>query len=120
MKDLIVRVAPGDANLLSRVIHDWGDEDAVRILRNCHRALEEGGTLLLVEAVLPQRARDSPAAIRMDLNMLMLLHGRERTAAEFEQLPSSAGFQMNRIVPTNSPVGLSILEARINTPKTRE
>jgi O-methyltransferase domain/Dimerisation domain len=119
-EDFFNRVTPGDALLLSRVIHDWNDEDSVRILTNCHAALEDGGTLLLVEAVLPQRARDIPAAIRMDLNMLMLLHGRERTAAEFEHLLSSAGFQMNRIVPTNSPVGLSIIEARINTPKARD
>jgi ubiquinone/menaquinone biosynthesis C-methylase UbiE len=110
-QDFFVSVTPGDALLLSRVIHDWSDEDALRILTNCHRALEDGGTLLLVEAVLPKRARDVPAAIRMDLNMLMLLHGRERTAAEFELLLTEAGFQLSRIVPTNSPVGLSIIEA---------
>jgi hypothetical protein len=114
-EDFFSRVTPGDALLLSRVIHDWGDDDAVRILSNCHQALEEEGTLLLVEAVLPERARDVPAAIRMDLHMLMLLHGRERTAPEFEQLLTKAGFQLSRVVPTKSPVGLSIIEVAKTT-----
>ena len=76
----------GDAYVLSRVIHDWDDDAAVRILANCRRPMGEDGTLLLVEVVLPERAREKPAAIRMDLHMLTLLHGRERTAAEYERL----------------------------------
>ena len=103
--------AGGDAYLLSRVIHDWDDDAARRILATCHRAMEEGSILLLVEAVLPERAREQPAAIRMDLHMLLLLGGRERTAAEFDRLLASAGFRLTRVVPTASPAGIAIVEA---------
>jgi hypothetical protein len=97
--------------VLSRVIHDWDDEAAVHILTNCRRAVGQGGTLLLVEAVLPERACEQPAAIRMDLHMLALLHGQERTAAEYERLLGAAGFRLGRVVPTESPAGVSVIEA---------
>jgi hypothetical protein len=101
----------GDAYLLSRVIHDWDDEAAHRILTTCHSAMADDGVLLLVEAILPERALESPAAIRMDLHMLILLHGRERTGAEYDRLLERAGFRRTRIVPTRSPVGLGVIEA---------
>jgi precorrin-6B methylase 2 len=110
--DFFTTVPPdGDAYVLSRVIHDWDDEAAVRILSNCRQAVGQGGTLLLVEAVLPERAREQPAAIRMDLHMLALLHGQERTVAEYERLLGAAGFRLGRVVPTRSPAGISVIEA---------
>jgi SAM-dependent methyltransferase len=110
--DFFTAVPPGgDAYLLSRVIHDWDDAAAVRILTNCRRAMGPDGTLLLVEVVLPTRAGEQPAAIRMDLHMLTLLRGRERTAAEYERLLGAAGFRPVRIVPTRSPAGVSVIEA---------
>jgi len=101
----------GDAYVLSRVIHDWDDEAAVRILANCRRAMGQSNTLVLVEAVLPERARERPAAIRMDLHMLVLLHGRERTTAQYERLLGAADFWLRRVVPTHSPAGISVIEA---------
>jgi hypothetical protein len=101
----------GDAYLLSRIVHDWNDEAAARILASCRRAMPAGATLLLVEAVLPERARERPEAIRMDLHMLVLLHGRERTEAEFERLLATAGFALTRVVPTASPAGIGVIEA---------
>jgi hypothetical protein len=101
----------GDAYLLSRVIHDWDDAAALQILGTCHRAMNSMGTLVLVEAILPALAEDSPAAIRMDLHMLLLLGGRERTEVEFTRLLATAGFSVIRIVPTTSPVGLAVIEA---------
>jgi hypothetical protein len=110
--DFLTTVPPGgDAYVLSRVIHDWDDEVAIRILTNCARAIGQGGTLLLVEAVLPERARDRPETIRMDLHMLALLHGRERTEVEYDRLLVAAGFQLRRVVPTKSPSGVSVIEA---------
>jgi hypothetical protein len=110
--DFFEAVPPGgDAYVLSRVIHDWEDEAAVHILTNCRQAIEQGGTLLLIEAVLPERAREKPAAIRMDLHMLALLHGHERTVAEYERLLGAAGFRLGRVVPTGSPAGISLIEA---------
>lgn len=101
----------GDAYLLSRIIHDWDDERAAKILRNCRAAVPEGGRLLLVEVVLPDLAAEKPAAIQMDLHMLTLLGGRERKASEYERLPDGAGFRLKRIVPTASPAGVSVIEA---------
>jgi ubiquinone/menaquinone biosynthesis C-methylase UbiE len=99
------------AYLLSRIIHDWNDEAATRILRNCRAAMQPGSTLLLVEVVLPDQAADKPAAIHMDLHMLTLLGGRERTAGEYEKLLEAAGFRLHKIIPTSSPAGVSVIEA---------
>jgi hypothetical protein len=101
---------PGDAFVPSRITHD-GKDAAVLIRTNCHRALDEGGAFFIVEAVFPECARDVPAAIHVDLGMLILLHGRERTAPEFEQLPASAEFTTTKVVPTKPPVGLGIMGA---------
>jgi ubiquinone/menaquinone biosynthesis C-methylase UbiE len=103
--------AAADAYLLSRVIHDWDDADAVRILRTCRAAMPSGARLLLVEAVLPERAVDQPAAIRMDLHMLVLFGARERTEAQYCRLLAEAGLEFRRAVPTRSPAGLSVIEA---------
>ena len=66
--------------------------------------------LLVVEAVLPERAADDPAAVRMDLHVLVLLPGRERTAAEYAVLCEAAGLRLTRDVPTDA--GVHVLEAR--------
>jgi SAM-dependent methyltransferase len=110
--DFLANVPAGaDVYMLSRVIHNWDDDAAVRILTNCHRAMAPAGTLLLADVVLPTRAADHPAAIRMDLHMLTLLRGRERTADEQAHLLGVAGFGLARIVPTGSPTGISVIEA---------
>ena len=101
----------GDVYLLSRVLHNWNDEAAVAILANCRRAMGRDGVLLLIEAVLPERADENEAAIRMDLHMLVLLGGRERTVAEYEALLAAAGYRRTRIVRTDPPGGIAIIEA---------
>ena len=103
--------AGADAYMLSRVIHDWDDEDARRILSTCRGAMSPASRLLVVEAILPERAHDRPAAIRMDLHMLLLLGARERTEAEFRALLESSGLQLQRVVMTASPAGLGVIEA---------
>jgi ubiquinone/menaquinone biosynthesis C-methylase UbiE len=110
--DFFVSVpAGGDAYLLSRVLHDWKDDDAMRILAACRSVMEPGARLLVIEAILPERANDAPAVIRMDLHMLILFGARERTEAEFRNLLGAAGFMVQRIVPTGSAAGLAIIEA---------
>jgi hypothetical protein len=117
--DFFAVVPPGgDAYLLSRIIHDWDDAQAHQILTRCREVMDGNATLLLVEAVLPEFAQDSPGAIRMDLHMLTLLSGRERTAKEYERLLSGSGFELIRIVPTDSPSGIAIVEARPTTAPT--
>ncbi|SFP41133.1 Dimerisation domain-containing protein [Geodermatophilus dictyosporus] len=102
--------AGADAYLLSRVLHDWDDDAALRVLRACRAAMRPDSVLHVVEAVLPERATDDPAAVRMDLHVLLLLRGRERTAAEYGRLLADAGLRLARDVPTDA--GVHVLEAR--------
>ena len=103
--------AGADAYLLSRVLHDWVDDVARRLLATCRSAMAPGSRLLIVEAILPERAREQPAVIRMDLHMLVLLGARERTEAQFRRLLAESGFEVRRVVPTRSAAGLSVIEA---------
>jgi hypothetical protein len=99
----------GHAYILRSVIHDWADAQAVAILKNCHRAMQGQGKLLLVERVMPERAEEAPQVVLADLEMLVMTPGgRERTAAEFRGLFAAAGFKTTQIVPTQSE--LSIIE----------
>jgi hypothetical protein len=109
--DFFAQVPPGaEAYLLSRVIHDWDDAEATAILRTCRRAMADTATLLLVEALLPERAAEDPAAVRMDLHMLALLHGRERTRREYAGLLATAGLRLTRVVAAGA--GVHVIEAR--------
>jgi len=103
--------AGADAYLLSRVLHDWADDDARRVLATCRSAMGPGSRLLVVEALLPERTRDQPAVIRMDLHMLVLLGARERTEAQYRRLLAETGFRVERVVPTASVAGLVVIEA---------
>lgn len=94
----------GDAYLLSWVLHDWDDAAAQGILRCCRDAMDEGGSLLVVEMVVPERDEQGEEAIRRlvrqtDLEMLAVVGGRERTADEFRQLLTAAGFAVTDIIP---------------------
>jgi SAM-dependent methyltransferase len=91
-----------DAYLMQHIIHDWADEQAVIILRNCHRAMSPGGKLLLVESVIPEPGVPSLGKI-FDLEMMLLPGGRERTKDEFEMLFAEAGFELTRTIPTRTP-----------------
>jgi SAM-dependent methyltransferase len=97
-----------DLHLLKHIVHDWDDERATLLLRSCHRALAPNGKLLLVEMVVPADNRPSPAQ-SMDLNMLVVAGGRERTEEEYRQLLAGAGFRLERVIPTHSP--FSVIEA---------
>lgn len=100
----------GDAYVLKNIMHDWPDEKAVQILRNVRAAAGPQSTVLLVELVIPEHDRDFPGKWA-DLEMLLNLAARERTADEYRNLLSQAGFQMTRVVQTASP--LSVVEARV-------
>jgi C-methyltransferase len=101
--------AGGDAYILKNIMHDWPDDKAVQILRNVRKAAGPGATVLLVELVIPRHDRDFPGKW-VDLEMLLNLGARERTADEYRDLLSRAGFQVTRVVQTASP--LSVVEAR--------
>jgi hypothetical protein len=99
----------GDAYVLKNIIHDWPDEKAVQILRNVRAAAGPRATVLLIEFVIPSHHRDFPGKW-VDLEMMLNLGARERTAAEYRDLLSQAGFRLTRVVQTASP--LSVVEAR--------
>jgi len=92
------------AYLLKHIIHDWNDDDAIAILKTCHRAMDgTNARLLLVEGVYPERidqSLQSRGAAFNDVNMLVSTGGRQRSEAEFRALYRSAGFRLTNIVPT--------------------
>lgn len=95
----------GDLYFLCGVVHDWDDERAVVILRNCRKAISSSGRLLLLETVVPDSDSLHFSKI-LDLNMLTMSSGRERTRAEFCTLLAAAGFRMSKIVATMAPQSL--------------
>ena len=92
----------GDAYIMKHIIHDWEDEKALRILRNCHQATTKDGKVLVVEMVIPEGNTPSPSKL-LDLEMLVFLHSFERTEAEYRALYEQAGFELTRVVTTQSP-----------------
>ncbi|OFW26105.1 MAG: hypothetical protein A3H97_14160 [Acidobacteria bacterium RIFCSPLOWO2_02_FULL_65_29] len=100
--------AGGDLYVMAQILHDWDDERCVAILRRCRTALRDGGKLLIVELVLPPG--DGPFFGKwLDLHMLVMASGRERTAAEYQQLLQAARFELTHVQPTAA--GASIVEA---------
>jgi hypothetical protein len=99
-------VPPGaDAYLMRHIIHDWDDEKSLTILRNCRKAMGQGGKLLIVEGVVPPGNEPSVSKF-FDLAMMMLPGGMERTEEEYRQLFEAAGFGLTRTVPTRTWVSV--------------
>jgi len=88
----------GDAYILRRIIHDWDDDEALKILSNIRSAVRPEGTLLILEGLIDSPTR--PVGL-MDL-MMLVLGGRERTQAEFRELVRRAGFTLERILPAGA------------------
>jgi hypothetical protein len=99
-----------DAYILKHIIHDWNDGDALRILKTIRQSAKPGTKLYLVEAVIPENNEPHLGKL-LDLEMLVIASGRERTAAEYKQLLASAGFDLKQIIATKSPVELLYAEA---------
>jgi hypothetical protein len=96
------------AYVMKSVIHDWEDEKERQILSNCRRVVPNDGALLLVEHNLPEGSEPSAGKI-IDVAMLVLTGGRERTAEEYRQLLASGGFRLNSVNPT--PTGFTVFES---------
>lgn len=99
--------AGADAYVLKFILHDWTDEQCVRILRNCRQAMPGGGRILIVEHVVPEEGGPHVAKF-MDINMMVMTSGRERTCREFEQLLASSGLVLKEAAPTS--LGFAVLE----------
>jgi hypothetical protein len=106
--DFFEAVPRGDVMLLKQILHDWNDEQCILLLRNCADSLPRGGRVLVVETIMSEDGHPCRAHLT-DVNMLVLLPGRERTATEYGQLFTAAGLKLERVHPTQSP--FSIVEA---------
>jgi O-methyltransferase domain/Dimerisation domain len=101
--DFFASVPEADAYILKHIIHDWNDEKATTILRNCARSGRGKTRVLLAESVVAPGNEPHFAKV-LDLEMMLLPGGKERTEAEFAKLLEGAGFKMTRVVPTKGPV----------------
>jgi SAM-dependent methyltransferase len=104
--------AGGDVYLLSQVLHDWDDEKSLAILRHIRRAIAPDGRLLVIEMLMPDRVTGPHPAVDLDLVMLVLTGGRERTEGEYQRLLEAAGFTLAQTHEGVAPGGISVLEAR--------
>jgi hypothetical protein len=95
----------GDAYLMRHIIHDWNDEQCRQILGNCRKVMGPKTRLLLVESVVP--AGNEPGFVKfLDLNMLLIPGGQERSESEYRALFEASGFRLTRIVPTAADVSV--------------
>jgi hypothetical protein len=102
---------PGGADtyLFRHVIHDWNDEQSVQILNNCRKVIPQNGRLLIIEAIMP--TGNGPSVTKhMDMLMMILPGGIERTEEEYRLLLKQAGFQLSSITPTTTLI--SVIEAK--------
>ena len=106
--DFFREVPAADAYIMKHIIHDWDDQRSIAIMKNIHTAMTGDGKLLLLEMVVPEGNEPHPSKI-LDLAMLALPGGLERTEAEYAALFEKAGFRLNRVIPTMSP--FSVIEA---------
>ncbi|HVW13159.1 MAG TPA: methyltransferase [Mucilaginibacter sp.] len=101
--------AGADAYLMKMILHDWNDEQCTTILKNCNRAMNPGSKLLIIETVIPEGNVPHPGKF-LDINMMAMTGGKERTEKEFAGLLSGAGLRLSGVTHTHSPM-FSIVEA---------
>ena len=100
------KVPPGgDAYLMRHIIHDWTDDQCRHILGNFHKVMTPAARLLIVESVIPP-GNEPFFGKFLDLTMLAIPGGKERTAEEYRDLLASAGFRLTRIVPTSGEINV--------------
>ncbi|RJP74654.1 MAG: methyltransferase [Candidatus Abyssobacteria bacterium SURF_17] len=103
--DFFASVPTGvDAYVLRHIIHDWNDDDAVAILRNCREAMNPEGRVLVVEIVIPP-GNEPCFGKWLDL-MMLVVGGRERTEEQYRRLFAEAGLKLSRIVPTAAEISV--------------
>lgn len=108
--DFFESVPAADVYIVSYILHDWDDESCRRILASVAKAAKPGARLVVVESVIPAGDEPHPATV-IDLTMLVMLTGRERTEDEYRALLDSAGFTIDRIV--SSPTPYCFIEATL-------
>lgn len=101
--------AGADLYLMKRIIHDWDDERAVKILGNCRTALGRGSRIAVIDAVM-RPGNDPDPKKDLDLGIMALTPGKERTAEEFAGLFAAAGLRLTRVIGVAAPALVSIVE----------
>lgn len=96
----------GDLYIMSRVIHDWTDEESIAILTNCRKAMSDNAKLILVEIVMPEKMEPGMLMNNPDMQMLVLTSGQERTENEYRYLYAQAGITLTRIVPLKAQASI--------------
>jgi hypothetical protein len=94
-----------DAYIMKHIIHDWPDDVCVKILTGCRKGVNPGGKLLVADSVI-QPGNDPDFGKILDLEMLLLPGGRERTEQQFRDLFAASGWRLHRVIPTASPVSI--------------
>ncbi|PWT92372.1 MAG: methyltransferase [Acidobacteria bacterium] len=100
----------GDAYMLSHIIHDWSEDQCLKIFGVCKRVMNPATRLLIIEMVLPEGNTPHPGKL-LDMMMLVGPGGQERTEKEYAALLAKAGLRLTRVVPTASPA--SVVEAQL-------
>ena len=104
-------VPTADLYLLKHVLHDWNDDEAVSILKRCRESIQPGGKVVVIEILLGEMGEPALGPL-MDLNMMIMCTGRERTLDEYRGLIEKAGFRFSKVKPIRSPMVL--IEATAN------
>jgi hypothetical protein len=109
--DFFATVPRGDLLVLQNILHDWNNERAALILRQCRKALEAAGRLLIIEDTLPDKVDAGMPLIEADLLMLVCHNGQERTLAEYEELLVREGFRLESVSETGNSYKLIVASA---------
>lgn len=97
--------ANADLYITKWVIHDWNDDEAVQILKNIHQAMPVGGKLLIIDSVIPDNSRNTPHAGKLlDINIMAMTTGKERTLEEFRSLIERSGLRFTRLIETDTEI----------------
>ncbi|MEV7415185.1 methyltransferase [Streptomyces sp. NPDC089919] len=105
--DLFDAVPTGaDAYVLKHIVHDWPEDQVLQILKNVRAAIKPGGKLLLAEMVIPEEGNEPHSGKLVDLWLMLLVGGKERTASQYAELLAKAGFKLEQIVETAGPISL--------------
>ncbi|MGI9653340.1 methyltransferase [Chryseobacterium sp. RLHN22] len=102
--------AGADLYMTKWVIHDWNDDESIKILKNIQKAMPVGGKLLIIDSVIPDNSQNTPHAGKLlDINIMAMTTGKERTLSEFKFLLESAGLTFKNLIQTATEIS-SIIE----------
>jgi SAM-dependent methyltransferase len=109
--DMFEAVPRADLYVLKHIVHNWDDARCIRLLGNCRAQLAEGGRVICADALLPPPGdAGAPATKLLDVQMLVMFPGRERTREQWESLYAAAGLRIEQITPLHDVFGTSLVE----------